>query len=138
MRLSPRKTEIEPVVAILTSDEYDSETDMAKALIKTVAQVLSERNTFGVAIGFDDNHPGLAIGPFFSTADAQTCITEAQEAGMKARIARLCGTTSIKPPDALVGGCGECGHRKALHPKSYKCLVLPTCGCLRFKETKES
>ena len=139
MRLTPRKTEIESVVAILNGGrdtdcaEYDTAEDMAKAIIKTVAQVLSERNTFGVAIGFDDNLPGLAIGPYFSTADAQACITDAREAGMKARIARLCGTSSIRPTEARVGGCSECGHHRVLHPKSYKCLVLPTCGCLGFK-----
>src|SRR5450759_3032369 len=98
MRLTPRKAEIEAVTAILTSDEYDSEQDMAKALIKTIAQILSERNTFGVAIGFADSLPGLVIGPLYSTADAQACITEAQEAGMEARMGRLCGTTSIRSP----------------------------------------
>jgi hypothetical protein len=137
MRLTPRKTEIESVTAMFTSDDYDTAEDMAKALIKTVAQLLSERNAFGVAIGFADSWPGLAIGPFYSTADAQACVSDALQAGMEARIARLCGTSSIKSPETRVGGCGECGHDKALHPKSYKCLVLPTCGCLRFKETKE-
>jgi hypothetical protein len=137
MRLSPRKAEIEAVTAILTSDEYDSEQDMAKALIKTIAQILSERDTYGVGIGFANSNGlpgyGLVVGPYYSRADAQTCMTEAQEAGMEVRGGRLCGTTSIRSPEARVGGCGECGHHKELHPKSYKCLVLPTCGCKGFK-----
>jgi hypothetical protein len=131
MYLTPRKAEVDAVVAILIGDSEDEYT-MAKDIIKAVAQVLSERDTIGVRVGFWDGSAGLAIGPFYDKRDAEKCAKDARESGLYGITGRLSGTTSIKTAETLGGVFCECGHRKELHPKSDRCKVLPTCDCKGF------
>jgi len=91
MGITPRKDEVEGVVSLLESDEFDDAGEMAKAIIKLVADVLSQRTTHGVAVGMPGGKPALAIGPCYSVRDARSIAKDAQEAGMEARIARLSG-----------------------------------------------
>jgi hypothetical protein len=120
MSISPRKAEVDAVVTLLTSDDYDTSEAMAKDIIKQVAGDLSKRTTFGVAVGFaGDNHPGLAIGAFYSVRDANKTAKDAREAGMEARVARLSGTGSIRAAQALKQVC-VCGHKTEMH-------VMTTC-----------
>ena len=136
MYLTPRKTEIDAVVPIIESGSFDTPEAMAREVIKVVAQVLSERDTYGVHAYYKvkgaPNFGGLAIGVFYDRRDAEKCAQDVRETGMEARIARLSGTTSIKPPASLQGVICECGHRKELHPKADRCKVLPTCPCKGF------
>jgi hypothetical protein len=135
MYLTPRKTEIDGVLEILRSEDYESDITMAFALIKRVAQLLSERDSYGVHAYFEgEESGGLAIGAFYDRRDAQKCLQDLREAGMKARIARLSGIGSVKAAEALGGVFCECTHRKELHPKADRCKVLPTCSCRGFKE----
>ena len=111
---------------------------MAKDIIKAVAQVLSERDGYGLALGMDPDHPFLAMGKYYSMADAVKGATEAREAGLTARVARLSGIGSIKPAEVRNALC-ECGHSVDLHPKADRCRVVnPSCKCRGFvKVVKE-
>jgi hypothetical protein len=142
MYLTPRKAEIDAVAEILNADnseEFDNAEDMARHVIKVVAQFLSERDSYGVHAYFarrwanEGAEPyGLSIGPFYDRRDAVKASQDAREAGMEARIGRLSGSASIKPPETLQGVICECGHRKELHPKADRCKTLPTCPCRGF------
>ena len=120
--ISPRKAEVDAVVALLESDQFDTSTGMARELIKQVAGDLSRRDTLGVALSFAGNPPGLALGPFYSKRDAEKCAQDAREAGMVARINRLSGTGAMRPIAVLTSECGTCGHRVEMHPK-VECYV---------------
>lgn len=137
MYLTPRKAEVDAVAAILNADnseEFDNADDMARHVIKVVAQLLSERDSYGVHAYFEgEERGGLAIGPFYDRRDAAVCLKAAQEAGLRAGTAKLSGTASIRVAETLGGVFCECGHRKELHPKSDRCKVLPTCDCKGFK-----
>ena len=131
--ISPRKNEVALVVELLTSDEYTSEEDMAKAIIKAVADVLAKRTTIGLRIGFPQTPelPGLAVGPIFDRRTADKMLTEAREAGLEARKCRLSGVDYLTPSEPLERLC-ECGHTVDMHPKAGKCLVLPSDECKGF------
>jgi len=126
--ISPRRDEVNAVVALLTSDDYDTSEAMAKDVVKLVADLLSKRDTLGVALNFAGNPPGLAIGPFYSKRDAEKTATDAREAGMEARINRLSGTGAIRPVAVLTAAfCGTCNHRVEMHP-NVECYVHK-CDC---------
>jgi hypothetical protein len=127
MGISPRKAEVDAVVALLESDQFDTSTGMARQIVKQVADELSKRTTFGVAVGFaGDNHPGLAIGAFYSVRDANKTAKDAREAGLQARVARLSGTGSIRAAQALRQAC-VCGHKTEMHVLGM-CAVTK-CAC---------
>ena len=131
--ITPRREEVAGVVALLESDEFDTSTSMAKAIIKLVADVLSQRTTHGVAVGMPDMPPALAIGPCYSVRDARSIAKNAQEAGMEARIARLSGSASIKAGEVLRTVC-VCGHRVESHV--WTTCTIQACGCkgVNFEE----
>ena len=68
MYLTPRKAEIAGVVALLESDEFDTSTGMAAAIIKLVADALSQRTTFGVAVGMPGGKPCTGNWPVLQRA----------------------------------------------------------------------
>ena len=133
MGITPRKDEVEGVVSLLESDEFDDAGEMAKAIIKLVADVLSQRTTHGVAVGMPGCKPALAVGPFYTVRDARKCVSDAQEAGMEARTHRLSGAGSIRAAQALRAVC-VCGHRTESHV--WTTCTIAGCGCagVNFEE----
>ena len=131
--ITPRKSEVAGVVALLESDEFDTSTGMASAIIKLVADVLSQRTTHGVAVGMPGQKPALAIGPLYTIRDAQRVAKDAQQCGLEARIARLSGTGSIKAAQTLRAVC-VCGHRTESHV--WTTCTIADCGCesVNFEE----
>ena len=128
MSITPRKDEVAAVVALLESDQFDTSTSMASAIVKLVADILSLRTTRGVALGMPGSErPALALGPYYTLRDAKRAVTDAQEAGLQARMARLDGTGSIKAAQALKQVC-VCGHRTEMHV-FVNCAVTG-CACL--------
>ena len=70
MRLTPRKEEIDRVKAILESDDYATADQMAKALIKEVADMLWMRDWFALTHVNRDGTKGLNWAPFSSPIEA--------------------------------------------------------------------
>ena len=127
MAISPRKAEVDAVVTLLESDQFDTSTGMARELIKLVADMLSERDTLGVRLTFPDHSsPGLAVGPFYDKRSAQACLKDAQEVGMDALLARLSGTGSIRAAQALKRAC-VCGHKTEMH--CFGVCAVARCAC---------
>lgn len=131
MSILPRKAEVDVVVAVLESDQFDTSAGMAREIVKLVADTLSKRDALGVSLSFAGNPPGLAIGPFYSKRDAEKCAQDAREAGMEARINRLSGTGAIRPVAVLTARfCITCDHRVEMHPNGV-CYVNH-CDCERL------
>lgn len=135
MRLTPRKEEVNAVVEILESDQYDSAQAMAKALIKTVADALWMRDWYVLGSKFrtEDNF-WLPYGPFAS-------VSEAESVYKKTAIGGAAKTVKVYSPGRLVamiegkrgwpGYCSDCGCDPAMHltdgSSRGKCVSCPTC-----------
>ena len=129
--ISPRKEEVAAVVALLESDEFDTSEGMARDIIKLVADILSLRTTRGVALGMPgQTPPAMAMGPYYTLRDAKKAVTDAQEAGLQARMARLDGTGSIKAAQVLKKACA-CGHRIEAH--AWITCTIVNCDCKGFE-----
>lgn len=149
MRLSTRKNEVDAVINLLESDEFDSAEALAKAIIVTVAEELSHRdNMQGVAAKFP-NEDGfvLAVGPFYHKADIDSWCEEAQEAGLETRVAPLSSPDCLKPAEAVKSGFCECGHKQEQHVRYGKkdkegaprdCGVCDKGVCNQFHQRKEA
>jgi len=70
MKLTPRKDEINAVIAVLEDPGHKDAQAMARAVIKTVAEALSQREWWLYAWR-DGPGPVLAWGPFASEKDTE-------------------------------------------------------------------
>lgn len=70
MRLSPRGPEVKAIVELLESDDFDSAEALAKAVIKRVGELLSDRDMYAWVYGMGDGF-NLAWGPFSSDSEAK-------------------------------------------------------------------
>jgi hypothetical protein len=68
MKILPKKTEIEAVTRLLSSDEFETPDDMARAVVKAVMLELAKRETFAVA---ENDAPFEFFWPFFYEGDAR-------------------------------------------------------------------
>lgn len=96
MRLTPRKEEIDRVKAILESDEYATADQMAKALIKEVADMLWMRDWFALTHVNRDGTKGLNWAPFSSPIEA---LNTAEKVGVGGRFT----TVKLYSPGILLG-----------------------------------
>ncbi|MFC3504427.1 hypothetical protein ACFOOK_26145 [Micromonospora krabiensis] len=76
MRFTPRKEEVQPVIDILESDDFDSADDMAKALIREVVDMLWFRDWHVLVVNRDGQ--AVAFGPFASEPEAKALGTKWQ------------------------------------------------------------
>lgn len=142
MRLTPRKEEIDGVKQILENDGYDSADQMAKALIKEVAEMLWMRDWFALVHINGAGNAGLNWAPFSSPIEA---LNLAERIGVQGRF----GTVKLYSPGVLLanaegkkgwkGYCQDaaCGHAPWLHLQAGagrgKC-GLSSCQCAKFKK----
>lgn len=150
MSITPRKSEIESVVNILDSDAFDSPDQMARELIKTVARMVSERDSFGLAVGLPGEQPWLAHGPYWSRNSAQKALKEAEGAGLRGYIAPLFSAEWMMREQAVKDdSCATCGHAKWQHWDRGACALyhrsftgerartrpnLPKCPCKGYEK----
>lgn len=141
MRLTPRKEEIDGVTAILESDNYANADQMAKALIREVAEMLWMRDWFALTHVNRDGARGLNWAPFSSPVEA---LNIAERVGIGGRFV----TVKLYSPGVLLanaegkkgwkGFCQhpECGHAPFLHLHDGSargaCGLTSICGCRRF------
>lgn len=133
--ISPRSNEVQAVIEVLESEEYESPEAMAKAVIKVLTAELAKRDTLGVAGGFPGEGPVLAVGPFYSTKDVEKYVQSAQECGLETRIRRLGSPLPIEPSKPAKAPCSGCEHEPVFHG-SWGCGVYPDkknkCPCLGY------
>jgi hypothetical protein len=142
VRLTPRKEEIDGVKAILESDRFTSADQMAKALIKEVAEMLWMRDWFALVHLNEAGSAGLNWAPFSSPVEA---LNLAEKIGIGGRF----GTVKLYSPGVLLanadgkkgwkGFCQDevCGHAPWLHLQvgaGRGPCGLSRCGCMKFKK----
>jgi 2,4-dienoyl-CoA reductase-like NADH-dependent reductase (Old Yellow Enzyme family) len=130
MALTPRKNELDAVIGILESDEYETPAEMARAVVKAVGAELSKRDAFGVAIGLRTDSTRLAHGPYFTILEAKRVAKEAEARGLVSYIAPLLGAANAltEEVEATHKQC-VCGHPQALHGSSIKPKAVTSIGC---------
>lgn len=139
MLITPRAEEVQLIVDILESGEFDSPQQMAKALLKQAADILSYRDWFALTHRYGAGQLGLNWAPFASHS-------EAARAAEKIAIGGLFSTVKLHSSGALLanatsskrkGWCQTegCGHADWLHLQDRssrgKC-GLETCPCTHF------
>lgn len=130
MALTPRKNEIDAVLAILESEDYDDAASMAKELIKAVYAELGKRDGYGVAIGLRTDDLRIPHGPFATILDAKRVAKEAEARGLVAFVAPLLGAANAlaEEAEATHRKC-KCGHPSVLHGHAMKPKAMSTLGC---------
>lgn len=141
MLITPRAEEVQLVVDTLESGEFDSPQQMAKALLKQVADILSYRDWFALTHRFGAGQLGLNWAPFSSQS-------EALKAADKIAIGGLFSTVKLYSSGVLLanatsskrkGWCqvDGCGHADWLHLQDRstrsKC-GLETCPCTAYQK----
>ena len=122
--ITPRKQEYGPIVELLEAGEYETSVDLAKAIVKLVAELLGERDMFGVAVSLPNERDGfhIAHGPYWTERQATKAVTEARGRGLMAWTAPLFPANHIVKPEEEVGHC-KCGHPKEIHHNKWGCCV---------------
>lgn len=137
MKITPRANEVDPVVAILESDEYADAKAMAKAIIRQVATSLAERDWYVYTHRFGD----LVVpwGPLASEAEvkkfAKTLGLGGKGLGIKVYSSERVLEHIEANATATLKLCGECSHVKGVHehPKMGMACAVYGCHCKRYE-----
>ncbi|UFD97995.1 hypothetical protein PQC18_gp57 [Streptomyces phage Pablito] len=140
MRLTPRAHEIQRVVDLLEDPTFESPEQMAKAVIKEVAELVQMRDLFAMVHIWADGSKGLNFGPFGSTAECEA-FAKKMSFGGTGRVVPLTSSgialANAEGKDNYPGYCYQagCGHAPWTHAvdgaSRGKCH-LETCGCTKF------
>lgn len=140
MRITPRREEIDAVKALLEDPTFESADQMAKAVIKEVAEILQMRDWVALVHTWADGHRGLNFAPFGNSAEAEA-FAKHMAFGGTGRLVRLhspgvmlANTTGKK---GWKGYClhPDCGHAPFTHSAASAArgaCQVPTCPCDRF------
>lgn len=150
MPFTPRKSEVDAVVGLLESEDFDSPAALARAIVKQVAVQLTERPWFAVAHRFTDGDQGINFGIFPGRPDAEK---------FRDRLDGETGVVMLHPPvltEPEPAGVCRCGHAKELHQLGACAVILRaprieskpytlskeprrkawTCGCETYQEKR--
>lgn len=142
MKLTPRGAEVKAVVELLESDEFESANALAKAILKHVADMLSDRDFYAWVYRETPDAFYIPFGPFTSESEAKKFAGKYVDA-LKGQhmILPLYSTNefvnrlaSHKLPNYH---CTSCTHTLTAHEhprKNGKCVVR---GCSCKKATAE-
>lgn len=130
MAITPRKEEVAAVIEVLESDEFESSEDMARALVKTIATALQNRDGYGVAIGLRSDDLRIPHGMYFTILEAKRVVKEAEARGLVAFIAPLLGAANAltEEVEATHKRC-ICKHPQILHGSAIKPKAVTSIGC---------
>jgi hypothetical protein len=128
--ISTRKDEILALVELLESGEHETAEELAKAVFRKSAELLAQRDGFGVAIGLPSDGMQLCHGMYYSILDAKRTVREAEARGLRAFIAPLLGAANALPEEVVATHkrC-TCGHPQALHGAAMKPKAMTSLGC---------
>jgi hypothetical protein len=130
----PRKNEVEAVLSILESDEYDDAVSMAKQIVKALGAELGRRETFAVTRGLASDDLRVAFGPYYSQGQALKVAGAARGIGLVAHVVKVNPADEAVPTDVeSVGKRCKCSHPKELHGSSITPRAMTTLGCCVFK-----
>lgn len=143
MRITPRSDEVKAVVAILESGEFDGPEQMAKALIKEIAEWLQVRDWVVLTHVWKDETLGVNWGPFGSEAEATAAANKIAVGADKFRLIpiyspeRVLASYDETRPKDRKGFClnDDCGHASWLHlmdGSSRGACGLEKCPCKKL------
>jgi hypothetical protein len=141
VRITPRAHELKKVVDILEDPTFDSPEQLAKAVIKEVAEMLQMRDLVVMVHTWADGTKGLNFGPFGNAAEAEA-FAKKMSFGGTGRLVPLTSSGIILAnaegkQDGWPGYCWnpECGHSPNNHAidgaSRGKCHRVE-CKCDRF------
>ncbi|UZJ23687.1 hypothetical protein RHODO2019_10755 [Rhodococcus antarcticus] len=135
MKLTPRADEVKAVVALLESDGYDSATALAKDIIRTVGEQLSEREMYAWVWRAQEGSYQLAWGPFSSEFEVRSMAKKAGLGGdhMTLKLYSVGAMTERLDAKAPSPMCATCGHPHGAHehPKQGGKCSIKKCTCKR-------
>jgi hypothetical protein len=122
--LTRSKDELGRIVALLESDAYDTEEQLAFAVLKEAADILADRHLFAV---WSRSHPDVLWGPYFTEAQAEkgwrmdVGPVLGAEGGNVLRIAPWPATPAVhEDKDYYPLAVCMCGHPRWRHTNSGK------------------
>ncbi|MEU5403755.1 hypothetical protein ABZ348_31240 [Streptomyces sp. NPDC005963] len=142
MRITPRTHEVRRVVDILEDPTFEGSGQMAKALIKEVADILQMRDLFVMVHTWANGEKGLNYGPFGSPAEAEAFAKKMSFGGSGKVVPLTSSGVMLANHDGKSGWPGychepECGHAPWMHAiegaSRGKCH-LHTCKCGKFRK----
>jgi hypothetical protein len=140
MRLTPRAHEIQRVVDILEDPTFESPEQLAKAVIKEVADIVQMRDLFVMVHTWESGHKGLNFGPFGSTAEAEAFAKKMSFGGTGRLVPLTSSGIMLANHDGKTGWPGycydpHCGHAPWTHAiegaSRGKCH-LTECPCTKY------
>jgi hypothetical protein len=136
MKISPRKAEIEAVVALLRDSGFETAEQGAAAVVKLVAELLGARSWRVYAHRFTPDARPLLYGPFATTNKVQEFAGKAGIPGEHAVFwlhSPQGALVSIEDTDrAPTKYCTACGHLIEVHgllPKRREACTIQGCEC---------
>ena len=136
--ITPRSNEVDAVLGILESEDYEDPKAMARAIVKALAEQFAQRDSFGVV----NISPGFIYGwgPFWTQRDAEKFGGALTAGGMKPYRLTLAGPEKYQAaPQGRAGGLGEkcpCGHLALAHGSWSKGTLTPGPGACAWKGCK--
>ncbi|AOQ27033.1 hypothetical protein SEA_GODPOWER_58 [Streptomyces phage Godpower] len=143
MRITPRAQEVNAVLEIMESDEFEDGKSMAKALIKEVAQILAQRDSFALAHTWQDGTAGLNFGPFGTEGDATKFGERLGGVGGTAHVVKLSSPEVLIAnqdgkkgwtPFCLVEGCGHAPFAHSMAGTSRGACMVDGCECSTYRK----
>jgi len=140
VRLTPRAHEIKRVVDILEDPTFDNPEQLAKAVIKEVAEIVQMRDLFAMVHTWSDGSKGLNFGPFGSSAEAEAFAKKMAFGGTGRLVPLTSSGVMLANHDGKTswpGYCWDeaCGHAPWMHAldgaSRGKCH-LESCDCTKF------
>ncbi|ANT41062.1 hypothetical protein BI024_gp58 [Streptomyces phage Nanodon] len=143
MRITPRAQEINAVVELLESDEFEDSKQAAKAIIKEVASILAMRDSFALAHIWQDGTAGLSYAPFGTEGDAKKFGERLGGVGGTAHVVKLVSPEALIAnqdgkagwtPFCLVDGCGHAPFTHSMAGTSRGACMVDGCECSTYRK----
>ncbi|AXQ61115.1 hypothetical protein SEA_HANK144_62 [Streptomyces phage Hank144] len=140
MRITPRTHEIQRVVDILEDPTFDSPDQLAKAVIKEVADIIQMRDLVVLVHTWADGSKGMNMGPFGNLAEAEAFAKKMSFGGTGRPVPIVSSGVLLANHDGKTSWPGycwnpACGHAPwthALDGASRGECREPKCECSRF------
>jgi hypothetical protein len=137
LRLTPRGEEVQAVKDILEDPTFTSADQMAKALIKAIADMLSMRDWVALTHVWPDGTRGLNLGPFGNEAEAQSFASKMSFGGTGRLVKLYSPGILLANAEGRKGWKGycqhpDCGHAPFTHSavgNSKGACQLQACKC---------
>ena len=116
MTLTPRASEVKAIEELLESEDFDSSSELAKAILKLAAELLQDRESFVVGVHLWDSDWAV-YGPYWSQPELNAALKLVQSENV-VKVQNIIPATHAAPREHVpehVDGCGRCNHPEEAH-----------------------